>query len=318
MTRLFFKLRKALALFISGIIPLKNQRRAFRKKLIEAQFYSKKYAFEDSSKFPFYLSILAAAKNEGSYLEEWIEYHHMLGVERFFLFDNESTDNTRAVLEPYIKSGLVVYNTFSFVGDFCPKPQQDLYTRAVKKYRNQTKWMAIIDIDEFIVPIKHNSIPDFLRGYEEFSQIMLHYKFFGAAGHKTRPAGLVLENYLYARQSDVNNVDTVVNSNTGKSILNPRAVVGRVFEHYSPVIGMPVDERKMPYLEDPSTIGATTDIIEVNHYWEKSEEECAKRFLRNEDRVKNFYTNAQMVYNDDVLRFVPKLKERLSAKRENV
>ena len=41
-------------------------------------------------KYPFYLTLCAIAKNEGRYLQEWIEYHKMLGVEKFFIYDNES------------------------------------------------------------------------------------------------------------------------------------------------------------------------------------------------------------------------------------
>lgn len=52
-----------------------------------------------------YLSVACIAKNEGPYIREWIEYHKIVGVERFYFYDNDSSDNTREVLEPYIRGG---------------------------------------------------------------------------------------------------------------------------------------------------------------------------------------------------------------------
>lgn len=35
-----------------------------------------------------YLPICAIFKEEAPYLPEWIEFHRLMGVERFFLYDN--------------------------------------------------------------------------------------------------------------------------------------------------------------------------------------------------------------------------------------
>ena len=34
-----------------------------------------------------YLSICAVYRDEGPYLREWIEFHRLVGVERFYLYD---------------------------------------------------------------------------------------------------------------------------------------------------------------------------------------------------------------------------------------
>ena len=70
------------------------------------------FTFMFNRKYPFYLTLCAIAKNEGRYLQEWIEYHKMLGVEKFFIYDNESADNTREILQPYIDTNLVEYCYF--------------------------------------------------------------------------------------------------------------------------------------------------------------------------------------------------------------
>jgi len=269
------------------------------------QFYSKKYAFENNTKFENYLSVLAVTKNESPYLREWIEYHHNLGVEKFYICDDQSTDETFKILLPYINSGTVIYKKIyrNNKKGFLPEVQRKIYTKAVRRYKNKTRWLAIFDIDEFFVPLKHNSIVEFLKEYEEFSQIIIHWKMFGSSGHTAKPAGLVIENYNYSHE-DVHL--------TGKSIVNPRAILGQAEVHYSKVIGMPVDERKHLYPQDPSVIGATADIMCINHYWSKSEEEfVSRRGYLASDVLKKF--DAQAVkFDDSIKRFIPAVKKALA------
>ena len=44
--------------------------------------------------------------NEAAYLEEWISYHLLINVDHFYVYNDESTDNTPEVLAPYIKQGI--------------------------------------------------------------------------------------------------------------------------------------------------------------------------------------------------------------------
>ena len=97
-------------------------------------------------------------KNEAPYIREWITYHRIVGVEHFYIYDNESEDNLKEVLQPYIDARVVTY--IYFPG--CLK-QKAAYNNAIKCFKNETKWIAIIDIDEFIVPIKTEKIIDALN-----------------------------------------------------------------------------------------------------------------------------------------------------------
>ncbi|MFM6204524.1 glycosyltransferase family 92 protein, partial [Planktothrix sp.] len=51
------------------------------------------------------LSVCAIIKDEASYLIEWLEFHKLVGVERFYLYNNNSTDHTTDLLQSYIRSG---------------------------------------------------------------------------------------------------------------------------------------------------------------------------------------------------------------------
>ena len=49
-----------------------------------------------------YLAACTIYRDDAAYLAEWIEFHRLMGVERFFLYDNGSTDDHREVLAPYL------------------------------------------------------------------------------------------------------------------------------------------------------------------------------------------------------------------------
>lgn len=51
--------------------------------------------------------VVTLFRNEGPYLVEWIEYHRLVGVDRFWLYDNGSTDDGPRRLQPYIAKGVV-------------------------------------------------------------------------------------------------------------------------------------------------------------------------------------------------------------------
>jgi hypothetical protein len=158
------------------------------------------------------LSIVAICKDEGLYILEWIEYHLIVGIEHFFIYDNESIDNLKTILQPYIDRGIVTY-TF-FPGKL---KQQSAYNDAIKRFRLKSKWIAVIDIDEFIAPLKRNKIVDTINDISSmfkkklFVCLKIHWVLYGYSGHKTMPIGGVLKNFTRH-----NGVDKEI-----KSIVNP-------------------------------------------------------------------------------------------------
>src|SRR5919108_3802620 len=53
-----------------------------------------------------YLAACAIYRDEAPYLSEWIEFHRLVGFERFYLYDNLSSDHHREVLAPYVDEGI--------------------------------------------------------------------------------------------------------------------------------------------------------------------------------------------------------------------
>ncbi len=139
------------------------------------------------------ISICAIFKNEALYLKEWIEYHKIVGVEHFYLYNNNSEDNYQEVLKPYIEKGIVTLTEWPQ-----NQAQMQCYHDAFDKYKDDTEWLTFIDIDEFIVPNTTNNIYDFLKPYQNKRPVIIVYwKIFGTSGKLSRDTkGLVCKDLI--------------------------------------------------------------------------------------------------------------------------
>ena len=107
----------------------------------------------DKNFFLHNLSIVAILKNDAPYLKEWLDYHLAAGVDHFYLYDNDSSDDTQEILKPYIDGELV---------DYFPVPGENVqipaYNDAVRRFRFFSRYLAFIGCDEFIFPKTDRSI----------------------------------------------------------------------------------------------------------------------------------------------------------------
>lgn len=222
-----------------------------------------------------YLTVCAIAKNEGRYFEEWIAHHAAQGVSKFYIYDNESSDDTRAVLQPYIERGLVDYH-------YIPGERQQLnaYQDCLDRHRFDARWIAFIDIDEFIVPKRYASVVDFLRGMEQFAAVEINWLIFGSSGHERRLPGGVMQRFKRHSLPDYEQNRLV------KSIVNPARILAffgahravRLFGKAADATGAVVKES---FWHRPP---AGQDIIRIHHYAVKSREEFMEKRARGRAR----------------------------------
>ena len=276
-------MKKVFAEIFAGIIPHKMTRNRWRGILrygpINAIKLIKKLKREKATSPQFYLAVCAIAKNEGAYFAEWIEWHKSVGVEKFYIYDNESSDNTREILAPYIKSGLVEYVYFS--GE---KRQLPAYDDCLERHRLDTRWIAIIDLDEFIIPIKDKTIPEFLQRFESFSVVEINWLIYGSGGAKEKEVGAVMERFKYHSQPN-----HILNRHI-KSIVNPRRVFSVIGCHeVARISGFAVDShgeriKKSFWDREPQQ-----DVIRINHYAVKSYEEFLEKIGRGKANTHREY-----------------------------
>lgn len=273
-------MNKVLAEIIAGVIPCKMERNRWRGILRYGLWNALKLKYRmsrDKSSPKYYLAVCAIAKNEGPYFKEWIEWYLKQGVEKFYIYDNESTDCTKEVLAPYIESGVVDYTFF-------PGQKQQLaaYDDCFEHHRLETRWLAVIDLDEFIVPMKDKTIPDFLRGMEKFSVVEINWLVYGSGGAKKHEPGGVMERF-HKHSLPEHRLNTHV-----KSIVDPRRVCTMTGCHEAARIsGSSVDSHGVPLTKGFRDRVPQQDVIRVNHYAVKSYEEFLEKRARGRARVTN-------------------------------
>lgn len=207
-----------------------------------------------------------------------MEYYKLVGISKIYFYDNESVDNTRQVLEPYILCGFVEYTWMPGVGK-----QLDAYNDAIRKYKNLCRYMAFIDLDEYIMPEKpYQSLSDVVKKVLMSSKkknaagIALNWCLYGNSGHKYRPKGLITESYI-DRARETNPMNHMI-----KTVCNPRLVHYYVSPHYPQykLGAISVDSTGLHRAKGWFCRNLTFKNIRLNHYYCKSEEDYKIKISR--------------------------------------
>jgi hypothetical protein len=143
-----------------------------------------------------YLAVVAIFKDEAAYLAEWLEFQRLVGFEHAYLYDNGSTDNSAAALRRFVEEGFATVIPWALPWQSGSVDAQTLaYAHAIMNFGHDWRWMAFIDIDEFLFSTKDDSLANVLRDYEDLPALALFWTMFGSCGYQDPPPGLVIENY---------------------------------------------------------------------------------------------------------------------------
>jgi hypothetical protein len=214
-----------------------------------------------------YLSVCAIYRDEAPYLKEWVEFHRLVGAEHFYLYDNGSVDEHRAVLAPYEQDGVVSLHDWPrFPG------QKPAYRHCFEHYAGDSRWIAVLDLDEFLFSPTGSPVPEVLRAYENWPGVGVNRATYGTSGHSKKPAGLVIESYVRRMSiAHPQSIKSIIDPSRTSRVENPHA-----FEYEA---GRAVDENREE-IEGWFTKDFTFSRLRINHYWTKSEEECDRKFSR--------------------------------------
>jgi hypothetical protein len=114
------------------------------------------------------LAICAVFKNEAPFLLEWIAYHRAIGFDRFFLYDNDSTDGGADLIRRSALGAAVR------VVHWPRRPGQlAAYRHFIYNHAADFDWVAFIDIDEFLLPMRGDGIRELLPAWRDFSAVLV-------------------------------------------------------------------------------------------------------------------------------------------------
>lgn len=158
------------------------------------------------------LALIAIFRNEEHILEEFIEHHIAFGVDKFYLIDNSSSDNSKQVISKYIDSGLVKYyfeptvfnekkletkNSTVKLEDMRAAPQVYSYNRVLPDVEEE--YAIICDCDEFWyfqdLSWNLNKLFDYMEDTNT-TQVLMPLKNYISGGVEKQPKS-VRETFIY-------------------------------------------------------------------------------------------------------------------------
>jgi hypothetical protein len=216
-------------------------------------------------KYRYYLSLLVPVKYEDDYIVEFIKFYLLQGVEHFYLYDNDNDIPLNKTLENYLD----VCTIEVIKGEFA---QSAAYKHWLKTYKHETKWIAIFDVDEFVLPKANDTFLAFLKQNEKHDSIAINWKIFGNGKHESKPNGLVTESYLYSEGKQHANYKCVTQTKAIKKLEHPHRPELKAFKKIVNAKG-----NKIFGFENHEYC---LDIIQLNHYYSKSTEEYMKKLNR--------------------------------------
>lgn len=190
-------------------------------------------------------------------------------MEHFYLYDNDSRDDYQSIIGPFLAEDEVTLHPWPGSGVLLKA-----YEHCLEQYRDEARWIAYIDDDEFLFPAQRGgTLREILTDYEGYAGLAACWLLFGSNGHRIRPPGLVTRNYR--RRADW--VDRHV-----KCIVNPvkvsaPAVAAHSFHCLPGEVIVDENRRPMagPFAEQPSA-----EVLCMNHYVIKSHQEIVQRRTR--------------------------------------
>jgi glycosyl transferase family 92 len=265
-----------------------------------------------------YLSACCMYRDDAPYLVEWIEFHRLVGFERFFLYNNFSKDEHEEVLAPYVHDGTVVLHDWPhhfLRTDGRPNGIVLGYDHCVEIHRDESRWIAFLDIDEFLFSPAGKSVSETLRDYEPWPAVVVNRAEYGTSGHVTKPSGLVIENYVHRRRYRPDSMTPI------KSVVDPRRTIRAAsIHHFIYREGIPVDENEIPVEGGSGRRNwASFNRLRINHYRTKSEGELREKLQLWESigrpRPQHSPAGARdsgAEFDDTITRYVPALREAVA------
>jgi hypothetical protein len=187
--------------------------------------------------------IVTIIRYDHSYLKEFIDYHTMIGVSKFIIYNNGIR-----IKGEYPNCMIIDYPNcviIDFPGDVMKRTAYSHFTINLLDTIEED-WVLFIDSNEFLVPKKHITIQKIIEEYGELKSIGIVKKIFSTNGHINKPDHESYLNYTLSKTST--EIQTIVH----KDILK-KNIHKKMFDDLNNIL-------------NTAKIIDDTEIICINHY----------------------------------------------------
>lgn len=250
------------------------------------------------------IALLATARDEGIYFLEWIAHHRVIGIKDFFIYTNDNTDGSDALLKILADNGEITW--INNTGNHVPgiNMQFKAYNHALTTLPEilDFRWCAIVDIDEAILPSEEskNSILPIIsaRNEQDVDCFSLSWRVYYPNGRLTWSNEISAERFIEGEKHPL-----------VKSIFKTSLFNYSYAHHpecsYSVRVYATVDGNIYPpsqtTSEDLNFTQSSTEWAHVCHYHLRSFEEYIWKFSRGENDGKGVVKNKHFRYNSPAI-----------------
>lgn len=238
------------------------------------------------------------AKNEGCFLLECVAHYRAIGFEHVFIYTNDNTDGSDALLDALGRTRFVTVIR-NDVGPLA-SPQVKAYEHSIQLLRalRDFEWVPYFDVDEFLVPAAHHdySVIEMITalqrrypsrlaaapnpgatGGQRPSAICFNWNWYGSQGQIRREGGLVQERFSYSA------VHGLVKSLVRLADIGTMALIHMPGPDGMALVNAAFDPITVGFdcmTEPPDPVHGT-----LNHYYQKSFEEFGVKSHRGRGGV---------------------------------
>mmetsp|Transcript_24122 Transcript_24122/g.35539 ORF Transcript_24122/g.35539 Transcript_24122/m.35539 type:complete len:357 (-) Transcript_24122:967-2037(-) len=165
---------------------------------------------EAQSSSMYTVGICAIVKDAEAYIDEWVDYNFAIGFHGIYIYDNSKENELKPwgdLRRDRLGDNLhVVHHPLTDDND----TQTIAYNNCVERFRNDSKYIAFFDDDEFLVLKKHPDVSSMIRDHLPNGSLAINWRLFGTS-NKTMYAPIpVLRRFQYREEETHERVKCIV------------------------------------------------------------------------------------------------------------
>lgn len=133
-------------------------------------------------------------RNQARFLQEWIMYHARIGVDRWFIYDNNSDDDIENIIESLVNQNYkITRHLWPWI-----KTQEAGFAHCALRAQDLCEWVAFIDVDEFLYLPSGVRLETLIRNQTskpDVTELRISCHNFGPSGLKKIPPEGVMVGY---------------------------------------------------------------------------------------------------------------------------
>lgn len=160
-----------LSVNLASTLPCGSTNSTYHVNFEDIRHLSSKRSLESNHKIK--LGAALIVKTDAYRVIEWIAWHYIMGVDFYLIFDDRSEDNLKDALEKFRNMSIVTY--WSIDDPIVRHGYNGYYSHQLIAYNHALRhskaigidWILFVDVDEFILPVRGNSVLETLNKYHK-------------------------------------------------------------------------------------------------------------------------------------------------------